>query len=144
MELDNLLDIDRRALGIKQPWVELILRGIKTLEIRSLATNVRGPIYLYASRRQAAEPHARRAAEQHRVLPDELITGMIVGSVHLIDCRPVTPRDASAACLPEEMLQTQYAWVLTHPQRFSQPRPVQFLPYGVWFYPYKRRKHESW
>ena len=45
MELDNLLDIDRRALGIKQPWVELILRGIKTLEIRSLATNVRGPIY---------------------------------------------------------------------------------------------------
>ena len=38
------------ALGIRQPWAELILRGVKTIEVRSRDTDVRGPIYIYATR----------------------------------------------------------------------------------------------
>ena len=37
-------DRERIALAIQQPWAELILRGIKTLEIRSQPTRQRGTI----------------------------------------------------------------------------------------------------
>lgn len=38
-----------RALSIKQPWIDLILRGIKTIEVRNWAVKKRGPIILHAS-----------------------------------------------------------------------------------------------
>jgi hypothetical protein len=31
-----------RALSIRQPYAELILRGIKTVELRSVSTNILG------------------------------------------------------------------------------------------------------
>jgi len=55
---DAPINADRIALGIQQPWVELILRGVKTLEIRSQPTRQRGTIYLYASKRPSALPAA--------------------------------------------------------------------------------------
>src|SRR4051794_15011722 len=42
------------ALSIRQPFAELILRGIKTAELRSRATNIVGErFYIYASRTPA-------------------------------------------------------------------------------------------
>jgi hypothetical protein len=38
------------ALSIQQPWLDLILRGIKTVEVRSWAIKRRGPILLHAAR----------------------------------------------------------------------------------------------
>ena len=38
-----------RALSIRQPHAEAILRGVKTTEYRSRATKIRGRIYIYAS-----------------------------------------------------------------------------------------------
>lgn len=41
-----------RALSIRQPYAELILRGIKTVEYRSRATRIVGErFYLYAARK---------------------------------------------------------------------------------------------
>ena len=34
------------ALGVRQPWAELILRGIKTIEVRTLPTSIRGPVFI--------------------------------------------------------------------------------------------------
>lgn len=53
-------DRERIALAIQQPWAELILRGIKTLEIRSQPTRQRGTILLYASKRVSALPAVAR------------------------------------------------------------------------------------
>ena len=40
-----------RALSIRQPFAELILRGIKTVELRSRPTNVVGErFYIYAAK----------------------------------------------------------------------------------------------
>ena len=40
-----------RALSVRQPFAELILRGIKTVEYRSRATNIIGErFYIYASK----------------------------------------------------------------------------------------------
>jgi hypothetical protein len=38
-----------KALSIRQPWAELILRGDKTVEYRSQPTKIRGRIYIYAA-----------------------------------------------------------------------------------------------
>jgi hypothetical protein len=132
-------DHERPALGIRQPWAELILRGEKTIEVRTLPTNVRGPIYLYTSKVLADIPAARSAIARHRLDVDSLIRGRLVGTVEIVDSRPCTPRDAAAACVPVKLLAGKQAWVLTSPHRLKEPLPVRFLPYGVWFYPFRRR-----
>src|SRR5205809_7999638 len=44
-----------RALSIRQPYAELILRGIKTVEYRSRATSIIGErFYIYAGKKRSA------------------------------------------------------------------------------------------
>jgi len=48
-----------RALSIRQPYAELILRGIKTVELRSRSTTIIGErFYLYAAKAKATPPCA--------------------------------------------------------------------------------------
>lgn len=133
------IDPQRIALGIQQPWVELILRGVKTLEIRSQSTQVRGRIYLYASKKPSALPAAQLMIAQHELQVETLPYGLLVGSVEVIESRPAVPVDAPSACLPPELLAGRYAWRFAAPERFAEPVPVRFLPYGVWFYPFRRK-----
>src|SRR5215831_17888980 len=81
------------ALGVRQPWVELILRGIKTVEVRSQDTQVRGMIYLYASKKLSDFPAAIEAARRHKLDPGTLPTGLLVGSVEIARTRPAAARD---------------------------------------------------
>jgi hypothetical protein len=127
------------ALGIKQPWAELILRGAKTLEVRTVNTRVRGTIYLYASKRPAASSVAQSAADAQGIDVAKLPCGVLVGSVELQETRVAGAGERPAACLPAEMLERRFVWRLRNPQRFAKPVPVRFLPYGVWFYPFRRR-----
>src|SRR5438874_2680402 len=93
-------DPDMIALGVRQPWVELILRGVKTIEIRSLDTRVRGSIYLYASKKFSDLPAARVAMREHDLEFPGLPAGLLVGSVEIKDTRPAAPTDTHAACVP--------------------------------------------
>jgi hypothetical protein len=136
---DAPIDPDRIALGIQQPWAELILRGIKTLEIRSQPTRLRGRIYLYASKRASPLPAAAAAAKRHQIDVESLPFGVLVGTVNLVGCRPCRAKDQQAACVPANLLEGQFAWELSQPQPLALPLKVRFLPYGVWFYPFKRR-----
>ena len=131
------------ALGVRQPWVELILRGVKTIEIRSQNTRVRGTIYLYASKKFSELPAAVDAAQAHDLDCPSLPAGLLVGSVEISETRPALVCDAGPACVPATFLTRQFAWALRNPQRFRQPLPVRFLPYGVWFYPFRRRDSAS-
>lgn len=75
-------DIDwkkTRALSIRQPWAELIMRGNKDEEYRSRATKVRGRIAIYASLSKEDLPEA----EDNGLDPDELPRGVIIGTVEL-------------------------------------------------------------
>jgi hypothetical protein len=137
------IDRDRIALAIQQPWAELILRGIKTLEIRSQPTQLRGTIYLYASKRTSRLPAAEAAAKRFSFEVEKLPLGKVVGTVDLVNCRPSRPSDHQAACVPADLLQGQFAYEMDRPKRFGVPRAVRFLPYGVWFYPFKRRPRAS-
>jgi ASCH domain len=137
------IDRDRIALAIQQPWAELILRGIKTLEIRSQPTQLRGTIYLYASKRTSQLPEADAAARRWNLELESLPLGELVGTIDLIACRPSRPADHRAACVPADMLNGQFVYQLDCPRRFPVPQSPRFLPYGVWFYPFKRRSRHD-
>jgi hypothetical protein len=131
------------ALGIQQPWAELILRGIKTIEVRSQATQIRGPIYLYTSKRCSMFDAAIAASLQHGLKLETLPKGVLVGTVEIVASRPCMRQDAAAACVSPELLKDRQAWVLARPHRLPQPLEVRFLPYGVWFYPFQRRNAQA-
>lgn len=133
-------DPERIALGIRQPWAELILRGIKTVEVRSQNTQVRGRIYLYASKKPAEAAIALEAAERFAIDLQRLPYGVIVGTVRIVESTPCRPEDAAAACVPRASLKGRFAWHLSEASRLQEPLPVRFVPYGVWFYPFRRRK----
>ncbi len=80
---------------------------------------------------------------QHRLKLDALPCGLLVGSVEITECRPAIPADAPSACLPLELLSGHQAWRFQAPERLAQPLPVRFLPYGVWFYPFRRKNQQS-
>src|SRR2546426_5287471 len=61
-----------RAISIRQPLVELILRGIKKKEYRTVPTNIRERVFLYASLRPSPRPMEWRKAHKE---PGELPTG---------------------------------------------------------------------
>jgi hypothetical protein len=130
------------ALGIQQPWAELILRGVKTIEVRSLHTRQRGTIYIYASKRPSNRPAADEAVQKHAIEIDALPKGLILGTVDLVDSRPCAKADAERACVPPADLEGRFGWQLENPQRFDEPLTVRFLPYGVWFYPFQRRNRQ--
>ena len=136
---DPAIDRDRVALAIQQPWAELILRGIKTLEIRSQPTRQRGTVYLYTGKRTSQLPAAETAARKFGFEIGSLPVGQLVGTVDIVECRPCRPADQQAACVPAELLANQFAYELERPNRMAVPQKVRFLPYGVWFYPFKRR-----
>jgi ASCH domain len=64
-----------RALSVRQPWAELILRGEKTIEYRSQPTKVRGKIYIYAS----ATRYDPSEEEEFQADLDFPIDGYLVG-----------------------------------------------------------------
>lgn len=133
-------DLDRIALSIRQPWAELILRGIKTIEVRQTPARPMGPIYLYTSKRVSSSPELDFRLQKYGIDCEGLPRGVIVGTVDILECRRSQEGDASAAQLPPEQLQGTYSWVVGNAVRFPAPLPVQFVPFGTWFYPFQRKQ----
>lgn len=106
-----------RALTIRQPWAELILRGRKPFEVRSWPTKYRGPLAIHAgSKVDAAD------ARQLGLNPEKLTTGSFVGFAELVDVRPHTREDARLLKRRRAGLRwvsKHVSWVLKRPQRIS-------------------------
>ena len=65
-----------RALSIRQPFAELILRGIKTAELRSRATSIIGErFYIDAAKGKAAKADREQANKK----PRPIWTGQMSG-----------------------------------------------------------------
>lgn len=107
-----------RAISIRQPYVELILRGIKKKEYRSRATTIRGPVYIYAAKRPAEDGHAWRTVRRRA---SELPSGVIVGKVEIVDCR-LDKRNG-------------YAYVLQNPRRLPSFLRARNQPMPCWWHP---------
>lgn len=74
------------GLIIREPWISKILAGRKVWEIRSRPTNIRGRVKLIRGG-----------------------SGLVVGTVEVIDCIQLTKRKC-------------FAWVLRNPVRFIRPQ----------------------
>lgn len=119
----------QRALSVRQPWAELILRGDKTIECRSRPTRIRERVWLYAARGRGGNPQRRSLLENA-----DLPRGVLVGSVEIVACRPLRRSDAAAACLATDF--EGYAWLLAAPNRLSVPRAPIRHPQPTFFYPF--------
>jgi hypothetical protein len=106
-----------RALSIRQPYAEQILRGTKTIEYRSRPTNVRERVYIYA----AKNPAPANEWAKIRLRPGELPTGVLVGTVEITNCTGV-PGD--------------YNWHLAKPRRLKRNLKPTNHPQPSWFYPF--------
>ena len=99
-----------KALIIKQPWIDYILSGSKTWEIRGSKTSKREKIELIQSK-----------------------SGCVVGSVELVDCIELS-LDTYRASVDKHQIREgldslpykkTYAWVLKNPIRYKEPRPYK-------------------
>ena len=139
-----------RALSVRQPYAELILQGIKTVEYRTRPTRIVGErFYLYAAgkwplRRKAAPPAPAwskdlsipgpagtgdgvppwmvELANGLRLFPHALPTGVIVGSA-VIDRVEPGPRG-------------MFEWHLRDVERAPTLRKPLGHPQPVWFRPF--------
>lgn len=107
----------KRAISIRQPYVEQILRGDKTWEYRLLNTKIRERVYLYASKTPGPETDWRKL----RMEPGDLPTGRIVGTVKITGTR--------------RLGESGFAYKLEDPRRLkrqikpvNQPQPVFWRP----------------
>lgn len=107
-----------RALSIRQPYAEQILRGVKTIEYRSRATkNIGERFFIYAARKPGdLEGFAVLDCEL-----GELPTGLIVGTATIAKC---TRNNG------------HYEWHLADVKRLEHPRKPRRMPQPVWFKPF--------
>lgn len=148
-----------RALSIRQPYAELILRGIKTIEYRSRPTSIIGErFYIYASRTWAGvrpiasdnlvpaapPPWLAELAVAMRLFGAEaeklggLPTGLIVGTaviekVSTVEHTPGTASDMQARPASVLSLQPYYQWHLAEVRRLKYYRKPKGHPQPVWF-----------
>lgn len=110
-----------RALSIRQPYAELILRGEKKIEYRSRPTNIRGRVYIYASQ----TPGNAKDFEDMAATIGDFPTGVIVGTVEIINCT---------------VEQRECHWHLARPERLAYPIKPDNHPQPAWFYPFRLKE----
>ncbi|HEX2865030.1 MAG TPA: hypothetical protein VHN99_10715, partial [Deinococcales bacterium] len=105
------------ALSVRQPFVELILRGVKDVENRSFKTNQRGLLLLHAS--ATLEPlNWEDVGETDQDLdPANLAFGALVGAVNVVDCT----RERRSSWHEDDA----WGWYLGNPVRFAEPIPYK-------------------
>jgi predicted RNA-binding protein with PUA-like domain len=125
-----------RALSVRQPWAELIIRGDKTIEARTIRTNIRERVFIYGSLGDVDIEDQARVRREYGLDIGSLPRGVLVGSVKIVGCRPLAVRDSRAAAFPVRRDNEYFAWLLASPQRASElvkptkhPQPVFFTPF---------------
>lgn len=111
------------GLSIRQPWVELILRGAKTIEVRKWRTDHRGLLWLHAGKRVETE-----ACTVYGLPPEKLVMGAIVGVVDVEDCFLFNAETWSTLRAKHRNLgpfhPRYFGWTLRNPRR------IQPIPYS--------------
>ena len=111
------------AISIRQPWTELILRGRKTIEVRSWQTKHRGELWLHAGSRADT-----KALNEFCITLDEVALGALVGRCELHACIEFDARTWDSwrpLHLNEGTLgEPRFAWFLRDVIRI-EPRPLK-------------------
>ena len=134
-----------RALSIRQPFAELILRGIKTVEYRTRRTTIIGERFLiYATQHKGPMPTPQWPVNKadNIIVPDAPLPAWMVEiaqQLKLIDPEAVLPRGVivgSAVIDRVSSADQMFAWHLTDIERATELRKPTGHPQPVWFEPF--------
>ncbi len=124
-DLDRVKPLQNElVLSIKQPWAELIIEGSKDVEVRSWATDYRGPLWIHTG--QKPDSYASKRFEQRNPF-----LGGIIGCAVLWGIRPFCSKSWEAwrsrhlddAAFDEEL--AKYGWIFRNPKRLERPIAVK-------------------
>src|SRR5688572_12148794 len=131
-----------RALSIRQPFAELILRGIKTVEYRSRPTKIIGQrFHIYASLAPAGKIRQAHGWSTDLAMPGQLPPWMLelAEQIKLIPPDLELPRGVivgSAVVERVSQVDSMYRWHLTDVKRAGRLRKPTGHPQPVWFEPF--------
>jgi len=107
-----------KALSLRQPFAEQIIRGKKKNEYRSKVTHFRGRLYIYAALGRFPPEDWKGTGIEPYTLP----TGVLIGTVEIVDCKP----DPDGG----------YIWKLANPKRLRTPLVPDRHPQPMFFQPF--------
>ena len=141
-----------RALSIRQPFAELILRGIKTVELRSISTKIIGErFYIYASKRrgqisEVSSFSSGTGADLRHLTSDNLAKGMppawmieLAEQIKMIEPDALLPTGVivgSAVIEKVSQVDSVFRWHLIEVERAKKLRKPRGHPQPVWFKPF--------
>jgi hypothetical protein len=137
------------ALSIRQPFAELILRGIKTVEYRSRPTRVIGRrFHIYAAKTKRSEIRGQRSEvlpwSRDLAVPGESLPAWMIElaeQVGMIEpgALALLPRGVivgSAVIEKVSRVDSMYRWHLADVERARTLRRPKGRPQPVWFQPF--------
>lgn len=71
---------------MKQPWAALLVAGVKTVEVRTWATRVRGPVFIHASKGTDPRPDGWALIDTPELQALAALRGGIIGRAELTAC----------------------------------------------------------
>jgi hypothetical protein len=126
----------RTALSIRQPWAAILVAGLKTIEVRTWPTRVRGTILIHAGKRPDRRPAGWAWVDSRELTARANIAGGVIGSADLVEC--LAYRSAAAFAADADGHRNPTDWFrppVLYGFRFENPRPVRFEPYkGTTFF----------
>jgi hypothetical protein len=116
-----------KTINVDQPWAELIMQGVKTIELRKRRTNHTGQLAIRATKNILVT-----ACKHFDLDPASLTTGAILGTVELVNViefdldtwRATREQHLNPGFGPGKWL----GWRLKEPRRLATPIPYRGLP----------------
>lgn len=124
----RLVESQEAALSLRQPWAALVVHGLKTIEIRSWSTELRGRILIHAARIPDPRDHAWRLLPA-RFQETATLRGGILGEALLHDC--IAYREPEAFAMDRAFHLNDLAWYegpVLYGFVFCQARVLPFRP----------------
>ena len=114
-----------KCLSLKQPYVELLVSGKKTIEVRKWNTKFRGQFLVHASKNIDEEVCKRLKIDQTK-----LVTGAIIGKANLYDVisygsKNSFLKDKNKHFASSNYNKPKYGFLINQAKRFDIPIPIR-------------------
>jgi hypothetical protein len=122
-----------KALTVKQPWANAIIRLGKDVENRSRPTSYRGPLFIHAGLTYSQEGIDFLRARGQWPTAGANVTGKVIGTVDVVDCHHADDcgKFSKSGSCSEWAMEDHYHWVLANPQPLEQPFSAKGK-LGIW------------
>ncbi|VVC05723.1 ASCH domain protein [uncultured archaeon] len=112
-----------RCLSVSQPYADFIIKGKKTIELRTWNTRFRGEFLIHAPLKVN-----KQACKKWSISKEDLKTGVIIGKAEIYDVKIYSSQvelksDYKKHLAGKEFLHHKYGFLLRNPQPLRVPIP---------------------